>query len=101
MKYTTLFFILLVTLVVAGCSTIEFVDTTQVRSFESYESMHHNLVYSLIEISDPVDLRQCESGWQSVVVEDSVLTVIVGNLDSFFIGIDVWDPWAVTIHCAQ
>jgi hypothetical protein len=39
---------------------------------------HHNSVFALVEVSDPVDLRQrCSGGWSSVTTEESFLTGFV------------------------
>lgn len=85
----------------AGCSTIEYTNSAQAAdSTEVYGGMHHNLAYSLYEYSQPVDLDQCSNDWASLVVEKDVITAIAGSVDSV-VGVDVWDPWAVTLNCAQ
>jgi len=86
---------------VTGCSTIEYSNSgTTPDTTEVYGGMHHNLAYSLYEYSSPVDLAQCNNDWASLVVERDVITAIAGSIDNAF-GVDVWDPWAVTLNCAQ
>ena len=86
----------------AGCSTIEYTNTGNVAdSMEVYSAMHHNLAYSLYEYSEPVNLEQCGNGWASLVVEKDVITAIAGGIDEAIVFVDVWDPWAVTLNCAQ
>jgi hypothetical protein len=93
------------TLAMTGCSTIIF-STDNASSSVEYTEWHHNVAYSLYEISEPVNLeRYCDDEWSEVVVEKDLVTAIAGGVDeavtAFVGGIDVWDPWAVTVRCAR
>lgn len=89
----------------SGCSTIIFSNDNASSTVE-YKEWHHNVAYSLYEISEPVNLdRYCEDDWSEVVVEKDLVTAIAGGVDeavtAFVGGVDVWDPWAVTVRCAR
>lgn len=84
----------------AGCSTIEFSNTSAMSSnTEAYGYWHHNVAFSLYELSEPVNLDNCQSGdWSSLTVEKDIITAVAGVAD-IFLFVDVWDPWAVELGC--
>ena len=89
--------------ILSGCSTIVFTNDTE-SSMEQYGQWHHNVAYSLYELSPPVQPNDfCKTGWSEVKVEKDVVTAIAGSIDSAvsFGFADIWDPWAVTISCAR
>ena len=88
---------------ISGCSTIVFTNDNQASS-ETYGVWHHNVAYSLYELSEPLDPNHyCDAGWAKVTVEKDLITAIAGSVDEAvtFGGVDLWDPWAVTINCAK
>ena len=88
---------------VSGCSTIEFTNG-EGMSNEQYSVWHHNVAYSLYEVSPPVQPSKfCPDGWSKVTVEKDIVTAIGGSVDEAmtFGAVDIWDPWAVSINCAR
>ncbi|MEJ2044934.1 MAG: hypothetical protein P8X74_22660 [Reinekea sp.] len=84
---------------ISGCSTITFTNGQPAASDEQYSQWHHNLAYSLYEYSPPVAPdKECTGDWSSVTVEHDVITVIAGSV---VLGGALWDPWMVTINCAE
>jgi hypothetical protein len=76
----------LVSLGLVGCQTVTFART-RTRSAAPAGEWHHNSVFSLVEVSGPVDLRtRCPSGWSRVTTEESFLTgfvpAVIGGLVS-------------------
>jgi hypothetical protein len=66
--------------VLAGCQTVTFARTSA-RSAAPSGEWHHNSVFALVEVSDPVDLRQrCNTGWSRVTTEGSFLTGLVPSV---------------------
>ena len=66
----------------------------------AYDSWHHNIAFSLVEVSPPVEAnKMCsESKWARITTQDTVVTAIAGGVD-LFIGIDLWDPQMVQVQC--
>jgi hypothetical protein len=61
----------------AGCQTVTFARHST-RTAAASGEWHHNSVLALVEVSDPVDLKQrCPSGWSRVTTEESFLTGFV------------------------
>lgn len=91
---------LLVMTALAGCSTIEFTNGSAAAvGTESYDYWHHNVAFSLYELSQPVGLDNCQNGtWSALTVEKSFISAVAGSAD-MFIGFDAWDPWAVALDC--
>jgi len=84
----------------AGCSTIEFANTGVMSSnTEAYDYWHHNVAFSLYELSSPVNLDNCQSGnWSSFTVEKTFISAVAGSAD-LFVAFDIWDPWIAELGC--
>jgi hypothetical protein len=91
-------------ILLSGCTTIHFdrSNTLQLDAVEK-EQWHHNIVFSVIEASDPVDLKEVcgEQEWTSVKTEFTFL-----NWGSAFLldtvtksPIPLWTPKTVTTSC--
>lgn len=85
----------------AGCSTIEFQNSSASSTNEQYSYWHHNVALSLYELSAPVNLDNCSNDWKSVVVEKDLITALAGSVDNFVVFVDVWDPWSVDLKCGN
>ena len=90
------------TFFVTGCHKMTFTQGGKTPSPEVIEQNHINLIYSLLEFSEPVNpSAKCQKqGWSSVTTQDTVITVILGSID-FIIGVDVVDFQSVEIRCAD
>ena len=82
-----------------GCTTIHF-DNGNVSSPSTVtEKWHHNAVLALIEVSEPVNLKnECSSGdWSSVKTQLSFLN---GLASSFVNQLGpIWYPKTVEVSC--
>ncbi|WLD57509.1 hypothetical protein NFC81_12425 [Salinispirillum sp. LH 10-3-1] len=85
-----------------GCSTIEFQNSNASATNEQYNYWHHNVALSLYELSEPVNLDNCNSNtWSSATVEKDLIKGLAGSVDNFVIFVDVWDPWSVDLKCGN
>jgi len=106
--------LLLVTgcVLLSACSTISFTNgpVDAKASLSSESTWHHNMWFSLVEVSAPVDLKQRCSGkdWVRITTERSFLNGLAGGIDTsvlgarvgvLVVGIDIWDPWTVAYEC--
>ena len=110
----------LLALLATGCSTIQF-NNTGANSDESLgleknglnndpltSSWHHNIVLSLIEITDPVDLAaECEAGsgseseWATVKTENTFINGLAGLVVNAVLPLNLWTPMTVEVDCSQ
>lgn len=95
---------LLTTGLLSGCSTINF-EKKQKNDVEAadavtYSNWHHNIVFSLIEVSSPVNLNnKCgKKSWSSVKTELSFINGVAGGLVNYLIG-PIWYPKTVEVTC--
>tara|TARA_B100001250_G_C19604038_1_gene701924 strand:- start:112 stop:471 length:360 start_codon:yes stop_codon:yes gene_type:complete len=109
----------LLALFAAGCSTIQF-NNTGANSDKSLEleknglnndpltsSWHHNMVLSLIEVTDPVDLAaECEASkgsqaeWATVKTEHTFINGLASLVVNAFLPINLWTPMTVEVDCS-
>jgi hypothetical protein len=86
-----------------GCSTIHFVNGPEpAASLRTTDTRwHHTVLLQLIEVSDPVNLRQLcgGQGWARVTTERRPLNLLAGYLDTLLIDFDLWEPWNVDYAC--
>ncbi|MBT8442605.1 MAG: Bor family protein [Gammaproteobacteria bacterium] len=89
-------------LLVAGCTKIHFDQAGPVTENpgNSQSAWHHNMAFSLVEVSQPVDLdATCGSrGWESVKTETSFLNGLVGWIPYVSA---IWTPKTVTVQCQR
>lgn len=99
-NFKTLMFSLIALAILAGCSTIEFTNGNAAASQnEAYGYWHHNVAYSLYELSEPVNLDNCQNGeWSSLMVEKDIVAALAGSID-WVVLVDAWDPWTVDLTC--
>mgnify|MGYP000409786742 CR=1 FL=1 len=95
-KILAIFVILL-----SGCTTIHFdrnenLDLNATKS----ETWHHNIVFSLVEVSDPVNLKQeCgDQEWSSVKTELSFLNGLASGITGIVVPY-IWYPKTVEVSC--
>lgn len=83
-----------------GCTKIHFDQAGPVAPDPSASQTmwHHNMAFSLVEVSTPVDLTaKCGSnGWESVKTETSFLNGLVTAIPYVSW---VWTPKTVTVQC--
>ena len=86
-----------------ACSTIEVGHgpAPEPSGTEVYSYWHHNIAFSLYEVSSPVNLSDCRNDWNSLVIEKDLVTALAGSVDTAIILVDVWDPWRVVLNCAD
>jgi len=94
-------FAIVAVLSLTGCTTIYFENNTQAEqpSTDILERWHHNSVFALVEVSDPVNLsNECEGAdWATVKSETSFINGLIGWIP--YVGI-FWTPKTVTVQCA-
>ncbi len=88
----------LVVLLGSGCSTIHFDNGVSTPAEEKYSEYHHLAGLDLVELSEPVDLKQrCTGkGWHSVKTERTLLNGVVSLITQPF-----YSPWEVNYTCQQ
>jgi len=107
--------ILAAALLLSGCHTMYFHNDTATPLVKTEKSRwHHNFIFSLIEVSPPLDLkRSCHgSDWEAIKVERNFLNVLAGlvsgsvidaalTTESFKFGLGgaIWDPWSIEHLC--
>ena len=103
--------IVFATIFLLGCQTIQFnsEDTVNSESLNNNPDVtmwHHNVVLSLIEISDPVHLNeQCEGvpnseeGWSTVKTETNFISGLADFATGILVPLDLWTPKVVEIGC--
>jgi hypothetical protein len=86
----------------AGCQTIHFVRPSATPA-ATQSFWHHSVMSSLVEVSDPVNLREkCPDGWARVTTRESAATALAPGALSQATGGrtgGVWDPEEVEVSC--
>jgi len=93
----------------SGCSVMHFKNGSADNSGRVNENWHHNMLFSLLEASKPLNMKTlCPGGWVSVTTKETFVTGLVGGIDNALTsvllppgGIDVWDPQAVEWVCGE
>lgn len=84
----------------SGCTQMYFDRAEPVlpNTANAHSQWHSNMFFSLVEVSDPVDLQQqCGAGeWQSVKTETSFANGLIGVIP--YMGW-IWTPKTVTVQC--
>ena len=94
------YLILIFSIILSGCTTIHFDKEGEPSNYAvANEKWHHNVAYSLFEISSPVNLEQrCgEKEWVSVKTETSFINGIASLAGYIIPG--GWDPKTTTVAC--
>ncbi len=85
----------------AGCTTLHFDRGEPLRTpaAKSQSSWHHNVLFDLYELSDPVKPAQVcgNTDWASVKVENSLVNNVASSMTNLF-G-PIWYPQTVTVSC--
>jgi len=91
-----------ITIALNSCYQLHFKNGNITEGNTEVETWHHNVVLSLIEVSDPVNpIQDCDNkNWTMVTTEDTFLTTIAGGIvNSLLLGLPIWDPQLVTVQC--
>ncbi|MCP4409417.1 MAG: hypothetical protein GY807_17040 [Gammaproteobacteria bacterium] len=82
----------------SACSTIKFYNDEAKPDAQAYSEYHHMAGLDLVEVSDPVDMRQRCDGeqWQYVTTERTFANGVVSALTQPF-----YSPWEVSYGCAS
>ena len=106
---------------VSGCSTIQFNNSRDAEeSGSSYSQLetinnspdssqwHHNIILSLVEITDPVNLNEtCDdavesgSAWETAKTEITFINGLAGFLVNLFLPLNLWTPATVEVGCSD
>lgn len=102
MKSIKLMAVLLAAAGLSACSTIHFKNGAQAANKAAYEEWHHNAAFSLVEISQPIDLAAKCNGknWTEVTTQKTFLNGLAGSIDTIIVGVDLWEPYTVTYTCS-
>ena len=81
-----------------GCTTIHFDDGPVQADVTTKEKWHLNVAFALIEVSDPVNLKnECGNGqWTSVQTEVTFLNGLASLAN--LLG-PIWSPKTVAVSC--
>jgi len=81
----------------AGCFHVNYVTNRPPASTPAYEAWHTDVVWGLVEVSDPVDVATvCPNGYARI---ESQLTFVQGLLQ--YITLGIYNPQSVTITCTS
>jgi hypothetical protein len=86
-----------------GCTTMYFHNGEVSEEPElKYKQNHVNMLFSLIETSDPLVLeQQCKEDWKTIKVERSFGDVLISSLENIVIMVDVFDLQTVSHQCKE
>jgi hypothetical protein len=91
---------LAIILLMNGCTTIYFDQDEPVTPdpARTQSNWHHTMVFSLIEVSQPVDLQQkCgDKGWASAKTEQTFLNGLVSSIPYVSW---IWTPKTASVQC--
>lgn len=83
-------------LAVASCYRIKYTTNQTPAAAPNYDQWHHNMIFGLAEISDPVNVPQaCPNGIAGVENQQTFVNGLVTWLTLGFI----WEPTTVTVRC--
>ncbi len=85
-----------------GCTNMHFDNSNTSAGEQSEPDWHHNVVFGLIEVSDPVDVKeQCgNKDWNSVHTQISFINGLAGALVGVILP-GVWQPKTAQVTCAN
>jgi hypothetical protein len=101
------------TLILTGCSVMHFQNGQVEPAGRLHEQWHHNVAYSLYEVSKPLDMKALcpENGgkWSMVTTKETFITGLAGQADDVITagllkgagGVDLWDPQMVEYTCGK
>ncbi len=99
---TAVFCLTLSAMMLSGCQTVRFVRPSATPAAPQ-TFWHHSVMSSLVEVSDPVNLREkCPHGWARVSTRESAATRLAPGALSQATGgrtNGVWDPEEVEVSC--
>lgn len=85
----------LVLALTSGCFHITYTTHKTAETVPAYDQWHHNVVFGLAEVSDPVNVTQiCPAG---PAVVDNQVTFVNGLVQ--FLTISIYNPSTVTETC--
>ena len=80
----------------SGCFHIKYTRNQPPAPVPNFDQWHHNMVFALVEVSDPVNVSQaCPNGFAMVEYQ----MTFVNGLISFLTG-PIWEPSTVTVTCS-
>jgi hypothetical protein len=99
-------------LILSGCSVMHFQNGSVEPSGKTIESWHHNVAFSLLEVSKPLDMKTlcAENGgkWSMITTKETFVTGLAGSIDDIVTGallkrtsLDLWDPQMVEYACGK
>ena len=102
MKIKSFFWTLLLIFALTGCHKVTFVKPETSPNGMKKDQFHYNLIFSLIEYSDPVHFIGCNGAWSDVKTHNSFLSGLLGTLDNGILsGIDIVSVMEVEYQCAK
>lgn len=74
-----------------------------------YERMYHHAIFSIAELSNPLQLKLECSGldWNQITHEVTPLDFVLGLADNALLfnanswALDLWSPWSITYSCRE
>ncbi|HTP51039.1 MAG TPA: hypothetical protein VMK42_10100 [Anaeromyxobacteraceae bacterium] len=84
-------------LLATGCFHVNYVTTKPQAPAPAYDGWHSDVVWGLVEVSDPVDVpKLCPNGFARI---ESQLTFVQGLVQYLTIGL--YNPQNVTVTCVS
>lgn len=92
-------------LLLSGCSVMHFKNGPVEKSGAPMEKWHHNVAYSLYELSGPLDAKTLCSqtgNWSMITTKETFVTGLAGSaVNTVAYGVNIWDPQMVEYTCGK
>ena len=92
-------------LLLSGCSVMHFKNGSVEKSGAAMEKWHHNVAYSLYELSGPLDAKTLcsQTGtWSMITTKETLITGLAGSaVNTVAYGVNIWDPQMVEYTCGK
>jgi hypothetical protein len=97
-------------LLLSGCSVMHFQNGAVEPAGRPMEKWHHNVAYSLLEVSPVINIGAlCDDApWSVVTTKETLVTGLAGAIDGILtgpltagVGVDIWDPQMVEYSCGE
>jgi hypothetical protein len=85
----------LATVLASGCFHIKYTNSLPPAPAPSYDEWHHDFIFGLVEVTNPVNVSQaCPNGFSQVAHEQSFVNGLVSAIT-----LSIWTPLTVAVTC--
>lgn len=97
------FRLIIILLLISGCSSMHFVNGPELEDVVVREQWHHNALNGLVEVSAPVDISYVcdDKQWDTITVEQSFLNGVASLASPAPPFLSLYSPWSVYYECRE